>query len=90
MPVFVMKQVLPHTEYRKWLSYLQYQEPDTQEIQLAVLSTIVSNALGGKSKVKDYLINKPEERLEQRRLRTKGMSASQVAAVFSGVTKKMV
>jgi hypothetical protein len=90
IPVFMLRSVLPNSEYHKWLAFMQYKEADTQEIQMAVLSSIVSNALGGKAKVKDFLINKPEERIEQRRLKTRGMSDSQVSAVFSGIAKKMI
>ena len=90
MPVFILRQTIPKSEYTKWMSFFHFQEPDTYEIQLATLSSLVFNAIGGKSKVKDYLINKPAEREETRILRTKGMTDSQVAAAFSSVAKKMV
>ena len=49
---------MPKDEFIKWISYLNNKPPDVQEQQMAVLSTIVSNALGGKAKVKDFLISK--------------------------------
>jgi hypothetical protein len=60
MPVFAMKSILPVSEYNKWLIFLQDDEPDVTEIQLAVLTTMVSNGLGGKGKVKDFIIRKPK------------------------------
>lgn len=53
---------MPKDEFIKWLSYLMNKPPSVQEQQMAVLSTLVSNALGGKAKVKDFLVSKIPEK----------------------------
>lgn len=54
---------MPNDEYLKWLSYFKYKKPNIQEQQMAVLSTIVVNGIGGKARVTDFLLSggaKPE------------------------------
>ena len=86
MPVFMLRSVMPHSEYMAWLSYFRYDEPDVQEMQLAVLSTLVSNGLGGKAKVPDFLIRKPDTTPVSNNNNV--MSADAVRAVFSSVARK--
>ena len=57
MPVFYMKAILPDEEYDQWMTYLRYKKPNVEEVQLAVLSSMVSAGLGGKGKVDDFLIS---------------------------------
>ena len=88
MPVFQLMAILPRSEYVRWLSYLKYEEADVQEIQLATLSMLVANALGGKSKVKDFLIHKPNttpQAITNRDGSPKVMSEDAIRNVFSGV-----
>ena len=68
-----------------WLSYFRYDEPDIQEMQMAVLSAMVSNGLGGKAKVTDFLMRKPEKETVSG---TNVMSEDAVRSVFSGVAHK--
>ena len=84
MPVFALKATLPHSEYMGWLSYLRYEEPDVQEIQLAVLSTLVSSGLGNKkAKVDNFLIR---DRGVSKK--TTGASENEVRAALGMFTKK--
>lgn len=84
MPVFMLKTIMPMDEYNKWLIFLAEDEPDIPEMQLAVLSTLVSNALGGKAKVKDFLIRQPKTSESK-----KGVSDNDVrASLGMFVTKK--
>lgn len=39
------------------MKYFNQKPADITEIQLAILSTIVSNALGGKTKVEDFILS---------------------------------
>ena len=82
MPVFVMKATMPHSEYIGWLSLLRYEEPDVTEMQLATLTMVVANALGGKSKVKDFLVRKPDNKSVSN---GKEMSMDAIKGVFGGV-----
>ena len=80
MSVFQMKATLTRSEYIGWLSYLRYEEPDVTEIQLATLAMLVSNAVGGKAKAKDFLVRKPDKVPSD-----KVMSMEAVKGIFSGV-----
>ena len=82
MPVFVMKATMPRSEYVGWLSYLRYEDPDVTEMQLATLTMVVSNALGGKAKVKDFLVRKPDNNSVSD---GKEMSMDAIKGVFGGV-----
>jgi hypothetical protein len=59
MPVSAMKTVLTRAEFNKWVAFYKFKQPDETEIQLAILSLIVSQGLGNKkAKLDDFLINK--------------------------------
>lgn len=74
-------------EFIGWQLYFKNKGPDIQEIQLAVLSTIVSNGLGGKRKVGDFLItNEREKHIPKNQ---KGMSETSVRAAFAGIATPM-
>ena len=60
-PVWHLRATMPKDEFVKWIAYLNNKPPTIQEQQLAVLSTIVSHAVGGKVKVKDFLISKTQQ-----------------------------
>lgn len=70
-------------EYYKWMAYISYKKPDITEQQLAVLSTIVSNALGGKAKVEDFLVSKPKKETSNK---VAPMDANAIATIFSAVS----
>ena len=76
-----MKATIPHSEYIGWLSFLRYEEPDVTEMQLATLTMVAANALGGKSKTKDFLVRKPDNKS----VSNKEMSAAAIKSVFGGV-----
>ena len=84
MPVSIMKLTLTQNEYHKWLRYLQYKQPEVQEIQMAVLTTVASNAMGGKSKVDDFLLSKPPKPAKKH----VGMSSNDVRAALMGLAIK--
>lgn len=73
-------------EYNKWLLFLQDEEPDVNEIQLAVLSTLVSNALGGKSKVNDFIVRKPKQK---QGTNSKGIGEKEIRGALGLFTKKL-
>lgn len=75
---------MPMSEYRGWISYLQEDEPDIPEIQLAVLSTLVSNGLGGKSKVSDFIIRKTKPEINKN-----GLDINQVRSAFGLLSSKV-
>jgi hypothetical protein len=58
MPVFIMKQILPMSEFNGWVTYIRDKPPTIQEHQMAVLTTVLANSNGGKSKHTDFLISK--------------------------------
>ena len=86
VPVLTMKSMLTSKEFFGWVKYFNAQEPDVPEIQMAVLSNIVSSALGGKSKIEDFLIRKQKPKQSSHKI----MSPQEVSAVFAGIAKKMV
>ena len=84
-----MKYYITQTEFTKWIAYYTYQEPDEHEIQLAVLSNMISAALGSKkTKVEDYLVRKPAG--QQRGKRTlKALGNDKIKNTFAGFAKHM-
>ena len=76
---------MPTSEYNKWLIFLKDDEPDVTEIQLAVLSTLVSNGLGGKAKVKDFIISKEQKK---ETISHTGVSLESARSAFGALTTK--
>ena len=87
MPVFALKTIMPSSEYKKWLIFLQEDEPDVTEIQLAVLSTLVSNGLGGKAKVDDFILRKPQKDTSNK---SKGVGEKEVRGALGMFSKKAI
>lgn len=82
MPVWVMKQMLPPSEFRGWLKYIANKQPDVNEMQMAVLTAMVAQGLGSKNaSYKDFLIRKQETRGQKNNI----MSAGEVKSIFSGL-----
>ena len=52
-----MKAVVTQPEFDLWMLYFHQKQPDVTELQLAVLSAIASNGLGGKTKVEDFILS---------------------------------
>lgn len=61
-PVWYMKATMPQQEFLQWISYFANAKPDVQEQQMAVLTTVAANAMGGKAKVTDFLLSKVQEK----------------------------
>ena len=64
LPVRYLGDLLTKDELNSWLSYYTYKEPDTQEIQMAILIASVRNALGGKTVAKDFIFSGKESKEE--------------------------
>ena len=60
MPVFAMRALLPDEEYYQWMIYLRYKKPSINEIQLANISALIIQAVGGKAKVSDFILSDNE------------------------------
>ena len=60
MPVFAMRALLPDEEYYQWMRYLTYKKPSVNEIQLANISALIIQAVGGKAKVADFILSDNE------------------------------
>jgi len=82
----MLKTIMPVSEYNKWLIFLKDNEPDVTEIQLAVLSTLVSNGLGGKAKVADFIIRKSDKKIPTNE--HKGVSENEVRGALGMFAKK--
>ena len=52
-----MKAIVTQPEFDMWMLYFTQKQPDVTEVQLAMLATIVSNGLGGKTKVGDFIFS---------------------------------
>ena len=53
-----MEAQMSEEEFHKWLVYNKFEPLNSLEIQLALLTTVVSSALGGKATVKDFMVGK--------------------------------
>lgn len=85
MPVFALKTIMPIGEFKKWMIFLKDDEPDVNELQMAVLSTLVSTGLGDKkAKVADFIIRKPQKE------KTKGVTENDVRGALGMFSKKAV
>jgi hypothetical protein len=92
VPVFAMKSMLTEKEFLGWVKYFNQKGPDTQEIQMAILMSLVSSGLGGKGKVDDFILSKtPKDKTvtNAQTTVTKGMAAQEVRAAFAGVATPM-
>ncbi len=82
IPVSVLTTVLTKAEYFKWLSYIQYKQPDSLEMQIAVLTAMTHAAAGGKdSTYEDFLIHKRDLSTTQ----PKEMNPVDVGAFFGNL-----
>lgn len=81
-PVWFLRQTMPQDEYYGWMTYLKNKPPDIMEQQIAVLSTLVSNGLGGKAKVTDFLLSKVTEQ------KPKQITADTLRGAFGGIVNK--
>lgn len=82
MPVSVMRNVLTTDEYHKWLSYFKYKQPEINEVQLAMIGSLIVSAAGGKSEVSDFLISNTEP------AKPKILDKSSVLAAFGAIPMK--
>ena len=78
-------------EFDGWMVYLMNKGPTVDEIQMAVLSSLVSNGLGSKRTVDDFLITKKATKKTKTEDVTEGvgMDKQAVRAAFAGVAVPM-
>lgn len=87
MPISALNLVLSEREYTKWLSYEMYKYPDANELQMARLTLLVAQGLGGKNlKIEDFMINDPKK---FNKPKAKVMSTESVRSAFSMLAKRM-
>lgn len=77
-----MKSVMPVSEFNGWMKYYAQKPPDVQELQMAVLCTIVSNAVGGKSKVDDFILSNKDANSNSS---TSAITPEQVSSIFNAL-----
>lgn len=79
------------SEYNGWMIYLSNKQPDVTEIQLAVLSSLVSNGLGSKRSVDDFILSKSERTKQPTAKQHEDGTLTQLAvqASFAGVAIPM-
>lgn len=77
---------MPQTEFIQWIAYLNNKGPDITEQQLAVLTTVAANAMGGKHKVTDFLVSKRTE--HQSSSSPKPLDMAGVRGAFNGIATK--
>lgn len=80
--VFELENTMSMSELREWAEFLSKEPVNSVEVQLALLTTIVANMMGGKKKIDDFLITSYKE--------DKPMYASEesVSAIFASISKK--
>lgn len=54
-----MENTLSEEEFYRWQVYNKHEPLNSAEIQMALLMTIVSSALGGKNKPEDFMVSSP-------------------------------
>lgn len=54
--VFEIENTMSINELREWAEYLSQEPVNSTEIQLALLTSVAANMMGGKSKIDDFLI----------------------------------
>ena len=79
-----LKNTMPKSELRLWATYMSQEPSNSTELQLALLTTVASNMMGGKNKLDDfnitqYKVKKTEE------ISTKPMSVDAIRSKFSNV-----
>ena len=87
MGVVQMKQSMTSQEFHGWMIYLSNKQPDAHEIQLAVLTSMVGNAMGSKRPPTDFIIHK--ERKSNKEASTDVMGQTSVMAAFAGIAVPM-
>ena len=70
-------------ELREWADYLTLEPSNASEIQLALLTTVVANMMGGKKSVDDFLITNYKPQVEKSLF----MDENDVKNIFSLISK---
>lgn len=81
--VHEIENTMSVSELKKWAVYLSQEHSNSIEIQLALLTTVVANAMGGKAKIEDFLVT--QYKVETKKVTTTPMSAKDVRAKFSNL-----
>ena len=82
MTVSTMKLTMTKAEFNRWILYHKQKPAEITEVQLAIIATLVSNAAGGKAKVKDFLLSGRDSKSEKIE---NGITPDEVANVFRGI-----
>jgi hypothetical protein len=70
-------------ELNSWSEYLSLEPSNSIEIQLALLTTVVANMMGGKKSVDDFLITNYKPQVDKPQF----MDESDVKNMFSLISK---
>ncbi len=72
------------------MKYFSNKPPDISEIQLAIISTLIVNAMGSKKKAKvdDFIISKQISKKDKRGL-LEPMPENEVRSTFAGISVRM-
>ena len=83
MTVYHLENTMSVSELMAWSTYFRNEPPDIQEMQMAVLSNMISSYMGNKkSKYANYLIRKPKQ------VEDKAISNDAILAVFQSLGAK--
>jgi len=82
--------MLTPTEYIGWMKYFSNKPPDIPEVQLAIISTLIANAMGSKKKAKvdDFIISKQISKKDKRGP-LEPMPENEVRSTFAGISVRM-
>ena len=86
MPVSELNTRLTKKEYHQWIAYFNQKQPDVQEMQMAILTSMVAQGLGSKkAQMNDFLIHK----LKPTDNELKPLPMGDIEAVFASFAKPM-
>lgn len=77
-----LEHTMTKSELKKWAIYMSKEPSNSIELQLALLTTVAANAMGGKSKLNDFYIT--EYKIEKE-VEVAPMSANDIRSKFSNV-----
>ena len=82
--------MLTPIEYYGWMKYFANKPPDIPEVQLAIISTLIANAMGSKKKAKvaDFIISKQMSQKDKRGL-LEPMPENEIRSTFAGISVRM-
>lgn len=81
--VFEIETTMSNRELGEWAEYLHLEPSNSVEIQLALLTTVASNIMGGKKGIDDFLITNYKPHIEKQLF----ASEDDVKNLFSLISK---